>query len=68
MDRAADEQRAELEVRLEALVSRQRVAISKETLGEILYEAAEIRWRLGLISDEEFAEAEDFHDSFSFDF
>jgi hypothetical protein len=59
---------AELEERLDLLQRRQRVITSKETLRELQYEVAEVRWRLGKMSDEEFAEFEDFHDNFTFDF
>jgi hypothetical protein len=58
----------ELEVRLDLLERRQRAITNKETLRELQYEAAELRWRLGLMSDEEFEEFEEFHDSFTFDF
>ncbi len=58
----------ELRERLDLLERRQRVITNKEALRELQYEAAEIRWRLGLMSDEEFAEFEEFHDGFTFDF
>jgi hypothetical protein len=58
----------ELRQRLDLLERRQRVITNKETLRELQYEAAELRWRLGLITDEEFEEFEEFHDSFTFDF
>ena len=58
----------ELRQRLDLLERRQRAITNKETLRELQYEAAELRWRLGLITDEEFEEFEEFHDSFTFDF
>lgn len=57
-----------LRQRLDLLERRQRVITNKETLRELQYEAAELRWRLGMITDEEFAELEEFHDNFTFDF
>ena len=62
------EETAQLQEKLALLERRQRVITNKETLRELQYEAAEVRWRLGLMSDEEFEEFEEFHDSFTFDF
>lgn len=62
------EETAQLQERLELLERRQRAITNKETLRELQYEAAEVRWRLGLMTDEEFEEFEEFHDSFTFDF
>ena len=62
------EETAEMETRLENLDRLQRVVTNKETLRELQYEAAELRWKLGLMTDEEFSEFEEFHDSFTFDF
>jgi hypothetical protein len=62
------EETAQLQERLELLERRQRAITNKETLRELQYEAAEVRWRLGLMTDEEFEELEEFHDSFTFDF
>jgi hypothetical protein len=56
------------ESRLDNLDRLQLVVTNKEALRELQYEAAEIRWKLGLMTDEEFHEFEDFHDSFTFDF
>lgn len=58
---------AEIQSRLDNLDRLQRVITNKEALRELQYEAAELRWRLGLMTDEEFTEFEDFHDSFTFD-
>ena len=58
---------AEIQLRLGNLDRLQRVITNKEALRELQYEAAELRWRLGLMTDEEFTEFEDFHDSFTFD-
>lgn len=62
------EETAQLQERLELLERRQRAITNKETLRELQYEVAEVRWRLGLMTDEEFDEFEEFHDSFTFDF
>lgn len=62
------EETAQLQERLGLLERRQRAITNKETLRELQYEAAEVRWRLGLMTDEEFEEFEEFHDSFTFDF
>lgn len=67
-DGLSPEETEELQQRLDLLQRRQRVITNKETLRELQYEAAELRWRLGLMSDEEFEEFEQFHDSFTFDF
>ncbi len=62
------EEAEQLQAHLDLLERRQRVITNKEALRELQYEAAEVRWRLGLISDEEFAEFEEFYDGFMFDF
>lgn len=67
-DEVTAEESAELQARLDNLDRLQRVVTSKEALRELQYEAAEIRWKLGLMTDEEFHEFEDFHDNFTFDF
>ena len=54
------EETAEMETRLENLDRLQRVVTNKETLRELQYEAAELRWKLGLMTDEEFSEFEEF--------
>ncbi len=40
---------------------------SKETRADIRYEIAQIQWRLGLISDEQFHQIEDFYESFTYE-
>ena len=67
-DGSTSEETAEMQNRLENLDRLQRVVTNKEALRELQYEAAELRWKLGQMTDEEFAEFEDFHDSFTFDF
>ena len=57
-----------MQTRLENLDRLQRVVTNKEALRELQYEAAELRWKLGLMTDEEFEEFEEFHDNFTFDF
>jgi hypothetical protein len=59
----AEALRAEL-ARLEA---QQQWVTNKETLKQLQYDAAEIKWRLGLMSDEEFSDFEDFYESFNFE-
>jgi hypothetical protein len=56
---------AALRQRLELLEKKEEIVSNKETRAEIRYEIAQIRWQLGLISDEEFRQAEDFFDSFT---
>lgn len=68
MDPVTPEETEELRERLSLLERRELVITNKEALRELQYEAAEIRWRLGLITDEEFEELEEFHDGFSFDY
>lgn len=62
-----DGERAALEQRLEELVHVESGLTSKEALRTVQYEIAEIRWKLGLLSDDEFAEIEEFL-AFNFDF
>lgn len=61
------EEMSELRERLERLDAQQQWVTNKETLKQLQYEAAEIRWRLGLITDEEFTELEDFYEGFNFE-
>lgn len=69
MDAALSPQEIEeLRTQLDLLERRQRVITNKETLRELQYEAATLRWRLGRMSDDEYAEFEEFHDGFTFDF
>lgn len=57
----------ELRRRLEALQKKLEIVTNKETRAEIRYEMAQIQWQLGLISDEEFHQIEDFYESFTYE-
>jgi hypothetical protein len=56
-----------LRTELARLESQQQWVTNKETLKQIQYDAAEIKWRLGLMTDEEFAAFEEFYEGFSFE-
>ena len=56
-----------LRVRLAELQHLESGLTNKEALRTLQYEIAEVRWRLGEISDQEFEEAEEFL-TFNFDF
>jgi len=64
-DEKPDEQA--LRDRLEVLQKKLEIVTSKETRADIRYEIAQIQWRLGLISDEEFHQIEDFYESFTYE-
>jgi len=66
-DPLSPEEIADLTARLTHLEGQQPWTTSKPALRAIMYKAAEIKWRLGLISDDEFAEIEDFHEDFNFE-
>ena len=57
----------ELRRRLEALQKKLEIVTNKETRAEVRYEIAKIQWQLGLISDEEFHQIEDFYESFTYE-
>jgi hypothetical protein len=57
----------ELRKRLEILQKKLDIVTNKETRAEIRYEIAQIQWQLGLITDEEFREVEDFYESFTYE-
>lgn len=57
----------ELRRRLEALQKKLEIVTNKETRAEIRYEMAQIQWQLGLTSDEEFHQIEDFYESFTYE-
>ena len=61
------EEEERLTSRLAQLDEQQRWITSKPTLRAIMREVAEIRWRLGQMSDEEFTEFEDFYEDFDFE-
>lgn len=68
MPEEPDPQRPEeLHRRLEALQKKLEIVTNKETRAEIRYEMAQIQWQLGLISDEEFHQIEDFYESFTYE-
>ncbi len=57
----------ELRQRLEAQLKKLEIVTSKETRAEIRYEIAKLQWQLGLITDEEFHEIEEFYESFTYE-
>lgn len=59
--------RAELEHQLALLEKQQLVLTNKETLAEVQYKIAVLKWRLGLIDDAELRAAEEFHENFSYE-
>lgn len=61
------EQEGALRARLARLEQQQAWATNKETLKLAQRNAAEVRWRLGLISDEDYAALDDFSDGFEFE-
>lgn len=63
----SDDDRAQFEKRLEELIHVESGLTNKEALRTVQYQIAEIRWNLGLLSDEQFAEIEDFL-AFNFEF
>lgn len=63
----SDDDRAQFEKRLEELIHVESGLTNKEALRTVQYQIAEVRWRLGLLSDEQFAEIEDFL-AFNFEF
>ena len=65
-DSLSEHEKQRLIDRLARLEGQRRWITSKPTLSTIMREAAEIKWRLGLISDDEFAELEDFDEDFDF--
>lgn len=58
---------AALRARLERLEQQQTWVTSFETLRRVQREAAEVRWRLGLIDDEEYAALDSFADGFDYE-
>lgn len=66
-DPLSPEEAQALREELARLESQQQWITTKAGLREVQYQAAEIRWRLGLMSDEAFAEFEEFYEGFSFD-
>lgn len=56
-----------LQKRLELLQKKKEIVTNKNARAEIQYEIAEIQWQLGLITDEEFREIEEFYESFTYE-
>jgi hypothetical protein len=56
-----------LRVRLTRLEQQQVWVANKETLRRVQREAMEIRWRLGLVDDDELAALDDFTEGFDFE-
>ncbi|MCK6579822.1 MAG: hypothetical protein L6Q98_17155 [Anaerolineae bacterium] len=54
-----------LSQRLELLLKKEEIVSNKETRAEIRYEIAQIQWQLGIITDNEFKQAEQFFESFN---
>lgn len=67
MSTLSPEERSSLEERLAELIHVESGLTNKEALRMVQYEIAEIRWKLGQLSDEEFAEIEEFM-AFNFEF
>lgn len=67
MSTLTPEERSSLEERLAELIHVESGLTNKEALRTVQYEIAEIRWKLGQLSDEEFAEIEEFM-AFNFEF
>lgn len=63
----SDDHQIELQKRLELLQKKQEIVTNKEARAEIRYEIAELQWQLGLITDEEFREIEEFYQSFTYE-
>jgi hypothetical protein len=56
-----------LQTRLTRLEQQQVWVANKETLRRVQREAMEIRWRLGLVDDDELAALDDFTEGFDFE-
>ena len=56
-----------LQQRLELLHKKLALVTNKETRAEIRYEMAQLQWRLGLITDDEFHRIEKFYESFTYE-
>ena len=52
---------------LAVLLKKQEILTNKEARAETRYKIAQIEWQLGLISDDQFREAEDFYESFTYE-
>jgi hypothetical protein len=56
-----------LQMRLERLQKQLALVTNKETRAELRYAIARVQWQLGQISDAEFAQIEDFYESFTYE-
>ncbi len=56
-----------LRQQLAVLLKKQEILTNKEARAETRYKIAQIEWQLGLISDDQFREAEDFYESFTYE-
>jgi hypothetical protein len=56
-----------LQMRLERLQKQLALVTNKETRAELRYAIARAQWQLGQISDAEFAQIEDFYESFTYE-
>ena len=57
----------DLHRRLEVLQQKLEIVTNKETRADIRYEIAKLQWQLGLITDEEFHQVEEFYESFTYE-
>ncbi len=56
-----------LRQQLAVLLKKQEILTNKEARAETRYKIAQIEWQLGLITDDQFREAEDFYESFTYE-
>jgi hypothetical protein len=56
-----------LRKQLAVLLKKQEILTNKEARAETRYKIAEVQWQLGLITDEQFREAEDFYEDFTYE-
>ena len=56
-----------LRQQLAVLLKKQEILTNKEARAETRYKIVQIEWQLGLISDDQFREAEDFYESFTYE-
>jgi len=56
-----------LRKQLAVLLKKQEILTNKEARAETRYKIAQIQWQLGLMTDEQFREAEDFYESFTYE-
>ncbi len=56
-----------LRQQLEVLLKKQEIVTNKEARAETRYKIAQIQWQLGLMTDEQFREAEEFYETFTYE-